>query len=83
MVHLHSLNRQLEDQDILIWLKSIFTIDETEVPENPFSYMRKAFKDTSFRASQYKMIYNLMYGLKFESELVEIWDLKDLLETIF
>ena len=42
-----------------------FTDQEmTEVPENPFSYMRKAFKDTAFRASQFKMIYKLIYTRK-------------------
>ena len=29
---------------------------QTEVPQNPFAYLIKAFKDTPFRALQYNML---------------------------
>ena len=29
------------------------------VPQNPFAYLRKAFTDTTFKSSQYEMIYKL------------------------
>jgi zinc-binding in reverse transcriptase len=38
--------------------------DMTEVPQNPFTYLRKVFKDTTFRMAQYKMLYKLTYTLK-------------------
>ena len=34
------------------------------VPQNPFTYLRDTFKDTAFRASQYKMIHKLIYTKK-------------------
>ena len=30
--------------------------DMQSVPQNPFTYLKNTFKDTAFRASQYKMI---------------------------
>ena len=38
--------------------------DMTKVPQNPFTYLRQVFKDTAFRASQYKMLYKLIYTKK-------------------
>ena len=38
--------------------------DMTKVPQNPFTYLRQAFKDTALRASQYKMLYKVIYTKK-------------------
>ena len=31
--------------------------DMLSIPQNPFKYLRETFKDTAFRASQYKMLH--------------------------
>ena len=41
------------------------------VPPNPFTYLREIFKDTAFRASQYKILNKLVYAKK----LLKICDL--------
>ena len=45
--------------------------DIDSVPSNPFTYLRETFKDTAFRASQYKMLNKLIYAKK----LLKICDL--------
>ena len=38
--------------------------DMQSVPQAPFKYLRETFKDTAFRASQYKMLHKLIYTKK-------------------
>ena len=35
--------------------------DMPNVPQNPFKYLKETFKDTAFRASQYKMLHKLIF----------------------
>ena len=39
-------------------------VDMRSVPQNPFTYLREIFKDTAFRASQFKMLNKLIYARK-------------------
>ena len=34
------------------------------MPQAPFKYLTEIFKDTAFRASQYKMLHKLIYTKK-------------------
>ena len=48
-------------------MKNKFHFSDAEmdsVPKNPFTYLREIFKDTAFRASQYKMLNKLIYPKK-------------------
>ena len=38
--------------------------DMQSVPQAPFKYLRETFKDTAFRASQFKMLHKLIYTKK-------------------
>ena len=38
--------------------------DMDSVPQNQFTYLREIFQDTSFRASQYKILNKLIYAEK-------------------
>ena len=41
-----------------------FDEDMQSVPQDPFIYLREIFKDTAFRASQFKMFHKLIYTKK-------------------
>ena len=43
--------------------------DMQSVPQNPFTYLREIFRDTAFRASQFKILNKLIYARK----LLKIW----------
>ena len=38
--------------------------DMQSVPQDPFKYLREIFKNTAFRAYQYKMLHKLIYTKK-------------------
>ena len=66
MVGLSGIQMAFENRTISKSEFQIFFSDEDmeSVPQAPFKYLRETFKDTAFRASQYKMLNKLIYTKK-------------------
>jgi hypothetical protein len=45
----------------------------TEVPQNPFTYIRQTFEDTAIRASQYEILFKIIYTKNYKN-MLSIWN---------
>ena len=45
----------------IVYLRDYNKYIHDSAPSNPFTYLREIFKDTAFRASQYKILNKLLY----------------------
>jgi hypothetical protein len=56
-----NINTITYDTDFLKYKFQFFDEDKTKVTQNPFTYFRQVFKDTAFKASQYKILFKPIY----------------------